>query len=255
MDENIKNSKKILRLLIERTQYVNFNRANPIQETTVSFYKKMLSSAKSVLHLYNDYYNACILASHMLEGLIILAWMLDRPEERVRQYADFGIVECLEGLSFHPEEKDKLLKFIKEKNLRRFLKKDIQKQEITDDILLNPKNYYNKWYRPEVDNINKMVEELTKDGKHQEIDNIKHQYNRLCAYKHYSPYVMLPRYGGKTAIETPDEFLAISIALQSLYIAFDYTNQYQDNKIDITDIAKKYQRLLNIFKSQYSVEI
>lgn len=254
MDENIKNSKKILRLLIERTQYVNFNRSNPIQAATVSFYRKMLTSAKSVLHLHKDHYNGCILASHMLEGLILLTWMLNEPQKRVRQYANFGIIERLEGLRVYPEEKDDLLKFIKENNLQKLLKKDIQEQEITNDILLNPENYYNKWYRPEVKDINDMVKNLTNGGKHQAIANTKHLYNRLCAYKHYSPFVMLPRYGGKiTRMETTDEFLAISAALQSLYLAFLYVNQYQINKIDITDITEKYQKLLNILNFQYSV--
>ena len=106
----------------------------------------------------------------------------------------------------------------------------------------------------EVKDINDMVKNLTNGGKHQEIANTKHLYNRLCAYKHYSPFVMLPRYGGKiTRMETTDEFLAISAALQSLYLAFLYVNQYQINKIDITDITEKYQKLLNILNSQYSV--
>lgn len=113
MDDNVKKYKKILYLLIERTQYIDFELHSPIQHATVSFYKKMISSAKSVLHLYNDYYNACILASHMLEGLILLTWMLDKPKERVRQYADFGTIEFLEGLHIHPEEKDDILNFIK----------------------------------------------------------------------------------------------------------------------------------------------
>lgn len=91
--------------LIERTQYIDFELKNPTQHATVSFYKKMISSAESVLHLYNDYYNVCILASHMLEGLIILTWMLDKPEKRVLRYADFGTIEFLEGLYIHPERK------------------------------------------------------------------------------------------------------------------------------------------------------
>lgn len=113
----------------------------------------------------------------MLEGLILLAWMLNEPQKRVRQYANFGIIERLEGLRVYPEEKDDLLKFIKENNLQKLLKKDIQEQEITNDILLNPENYYNKWYRPEVKDINDMVKNLTNGGKHQEIANTKHLYN------------------------------------------------------------------------------
>lgn len=58
------------------------------------------------------------------------------------------------------------------------MKKDIQEQEITNDILLNPENYYNKWYRPEVKDINDMVKNLTNGGKHQEIANTKHLYKK-----------------------------------------------------------------------------
>ena len=106
MDGDIKKYKKLLYLLINRTQNINFELKIPMQHAIVSFYKKMLSSAKSVLHLYNDYYNACILSSHMLEGLIILTWMLEKPDERVRRYADFGTIEFLEGLHIHPEKRE-----------------------------------------------------------------------------------------------------------------------------------------------------
>lgn len=243
MDGNVKKYKKILYSLIERTQHIDFELNSPIQHATVSFYKKMISSAKSVLHLYNDYYNACILASHMLEGLILLTWMLDKPKERVRQYADFGTIEFLEGLHIHSEEKDDILNFIKKNNLKRLLKKDIQGQELTDEVLLNPKNYYNKWYRPEVKDISDIVQKLTNNGNHPEITNIKHSYDRFCAYKHYAPYVMMPRYGTSMNIPNCDEFLAISISLQCLYITFMYVNLYQFNKTDIQDITQKYSRL------------
>ena len=243
MDGNVKKYKKLLYLLINRTKYINFELKIPIQHATVSFYKKMLSSAKSVLHLYNDRYNACILSSHMLEGLIVLTWMLEKPNERVRQYADFGTIEYLEGLAVHPEETEDILNFIKTHNLQRLMKKTVSQQETTDELLLNPNNYYNKWYRPEANDISDMVKQLTDNNKHPEILNIKQSYDRLCAYKHYSPYVMMPRYGTNANIPNCDEFLAISIALQCLYIAFMYVNFYQTNKTDIDDITKKYSRL------------
>ena len=249
MDDDIKKYKKLLYLLISRTQNINFELKKPIQHATVSFYKKMLSSAKSVLHLYNDCYNACILSSHMLEGLIILTWMLEKPDERVRRYADFGTIEFLEGLHIHPEEREDILNFIKAHNLQRLMKKNVQQKELTDELLLNPNSYYNKWYRPEANNISDMVKQLTDNNKHPEITNIKQSYDRLCAYKHYSPYVMMPRYGGKTVKETPDQFIAIIIALQSLYIVFWYVNLYQCNKIDIQDITNKYNRFLSFITS------
>ena len=144
---------------------------------------------------------------------------------------------------YHPEEKDDILNFIKKNNLKRLLKKDIQGQELTDEVLLNPKNYYNKWYRPEVKDISDIVQKLTNNGNHPEITNIKHSYDRFCAYKHYAPYVMMPRYGTSMNIPNCDEFLAISISLQCLYITFMYVNLYQFNKTDIQDITHKYSRL------------
>ena len=149
----------------------------------------------------------------------------------------------MEGLHIHPEEKDVILNFIKKNNLKRLLKKDIQGQELTDEVLLNPKNYYNKWYRPEVKDISDIVQKLTNNGNHPEITNIKHSYDRFCAYKHYAPYVMMPRYGTSMNIPNCDEFLAISISLQCLYITFMYVNLYQFNKTDIQDITQKYSRL------------
>lgn len=44
-----------------------------------------------------------------------------------------------------------------------------------------------------------------------------------------------------------DEFLAISISLQCLYITFMYVNLYQFNKTDIQDITQKYSRLTDFF--------
>lgn len=136
-------------------------------------------------------------------------------------------------------ERENILNFIKKNNLKRLLKKDIQGQELTDEVLLNPKNYYNKWYRPEVKDISDIVQKLTNNGNHPEITNIKHSYDRFCAYKHYAPYVMMPRYGTSMNIPNCDEFLAISISLQCLYITFMYVNLYQFNKTDIQDITQK----------------
>jgi len=81
-----------------------------------------------------------------------------------------------------------------------------------------------------------------------EITNIKQSYDRLCAYKHYSPYVMMPRYGTSIVIPNGDEFLAVSIALQCLYIAFMYVNLFQSNKIDIQDITQKYSKLTDFYR-------
>ena len=54
----------------------------------------------------------------------------------------------------------------------------------------------------------------------------------------------------------PDDILQLTGVIKQDnegYLAFLYVNQYQINKIDITDITEKYQKLLNILNSQYSV--
>ena len=246
MDDNVKKSKKLLRLLISRTKDLNFEQHNEIHALTISFYKKMLSSAQAILKLNPDNYNACILASHMMEGLIFLIWCLDKPKERIRQYVDYGAVEYLEGLYVHPEEKEDTLWFIKEKNVQRLLMPKAKKGEITDEVLLDHKNYYNAWYKPEANSINDMVKILVKDRGHKGIASIKTTYDRLCAYKHYSPYVMLPRFGTKLKIANHDEILALNSALQCLYSAFLYVNAYQPNPTNIDDITAKYRHIEGI---------
>lgn len=248
MDDIVKGTKRLLCDLVRNTSHLSFSCDNCYQAVTVSFYKKMLSSARAVLLLSNDYYNACILVSHMLEGLILLTWILETPE-RIRRYADFGVIEALYGLSSYPEDKDKLLNFIKKNNLERLLKK----HKITDNELLRPENYYNKWYKPEANDINDMAAKLVKKANHPEIEHINSMYRTLCAYKHYSPYVMLPRYGEKSLIETPDKFIAISGALQSLYMTFLAVNRYQTKKFDIDSITKKYQVLVAQLSAQSKI--
>lgn len=81
MNEDFETNKNLLVRLIQRTEKVNFETKNLQQGATASFYKKLLSSSKAILMLIDDAYNACILASHMLEALIQLIWMLEKKKE------------------------------------------------------------------------------------------------------------------------------------------------------------------------------
>lgn len=245
MKDNIKEIKKLLRSLISRTKNLNFEQHNEMHAFTVSFYKKMIVSAQAILKLNDngDSYSGCILASHMMEGLILMMWCLDNPKERIRQYADYGAVEYLQGHIKDANDKADILKFIKEKDVPRFLKSKFQKQEATDETLLRADNYCKMWYKLEVNTINDMVEKLQKDAGVKGVDNIKQMYDLLCAYKHYSPLIMLPRFGTKLQIPNFDEELAVSSALQSLYIAFMLVNALQSQKVDIDDITKKYHHI------------
>ena len=246
MDKNFETNKELLERLIHRTEDVEFATNNAQQGITVSFYKRLMSSAKAILSLTGDAYNGCILTSHMLEALIQLVWLLDR-EERIKQYIDFGVIEQLEGLHLHPEKKEQILKIIKEKDIQRLLQKDFLDKKITDKILLKPENYYKFWYKPEANGLSAMVDKLTKDGKHQEINNLNQLYHRFCSYKHCSPYVMLPRYAKTIPVEElPDAFLAVTAAFQCLYICCLLVNKYQHTPIDIKDITSDYEKVLGI---------
>lgn len=245
MDENYKKTKKLLRLLISRTKNLNFEQHNEMHAFTISFYKKMLVSAQAILKLNDngDSYSSCILASHMMEGLILMMWCLDDPKKRIRQYADYGAVEYLRSHTKDAEDKADILKFIKEKGVQRFLKIKFQKQEATDETLLNADNYCKMWYKLEVNTINDMVEKLQKDAGVKGVDNIKQMYDLLCAYKHYSPLIMLPRFGTKMRIANFDKELAVSSALQSLYVAFALVNGLQPHQENIDDITEKYKHI------------
>lgn len=245
MDKDFETNKALLERLIQRTEDVEFATNNAQQGITVSFYKRLMSSAKAILLLTDDAYNGCILTSHMLEVLIQLTWLLDKPE-RIKQYVDYGIVEQLEGLYLHPEKKEQILKIIKEKNIKSFLKKEFLDEIITDKILLNYKNYKNYWYKPEANSLSAMVDKLTKDGKHQEINNLNHLYHRFCSYKHCSPYVMLPRYHSTPLEDLPDAFLAVAVAFQCLYICCLLVNKYQQSPVNIDDITSDYNKVLGI---------
>lgn len=246
MDKNFETNKELLERLIHRTEDVEFATNNAQQGITVSFYKRLMSSAKAILSLTGDAYNGCILTSHMLEVLIQLTWLLDK-KERIKQYIDFGVVEQLEGLHLHPEKKGQILNIIKEKNIQRLLQKKFLEKKITDKILLESENYYKFWYKPEANSLSTIVDKLTKDGKHREIANLDYLYHRFCSYKHCSPYVMLPRYVSTIPVEElPDAFLAITVAFQCLYICCLLVNEYQPSPIDIGDIASDYEKVLGI---------
>lgn len=245
MNKDFETNKNLLKRLIQRTEEVNFETRNLQQGATVSFYKRLLSSSKAVLMLIDDAYNACILISHMLEALIQLIWMLEK-EERIKQYIDYGAIEQLEGLEIYPNTKEKILSFIKERNVQRLLKKEYQEKVAKDNILLTPDNYYNFWYKPEANSIKTIAIKLEKEEEHPEINNLYHMYTRFCCYKHCSPYVMLPRYSPKLVQENPDAFLAITVSFQCLYICCLYVNKYQSTPVNLDDITEEYNSVLGV---------
>lgn len=58
--------------MLQSVAKVNFLLSTPEQCITVSFLRKMLSSAQAILKLEKDGYEACIIACHMVEGVMLL---------------------------------------------------------------------------------------------------------------------------------------------------------------------------------------
>ena len=245
MNKDFNINHDLLIRLLQRTKDVNFETSNYQQCITVSFYARLVSSSNAILLLIDDAYNACILVSHMIEALIQLIWMQEQ-EDRIKQYIDFGVVEQLDSLNIYPENREKIIKYIKEHRVQRLLKKEFLDKSITDKIILNAKNYHKFWYNPDANSIKTIADKLIKNENHGEADNLYHMYKRFCSYKHCSPYVMLPRNSTKFKPEVPDAFLAITVAFQCLYICCLLVNKYQSAPVNLDDITEEYESVLEI---------
>lgn len=186
----------------------------------------MLSSANTVIRLGENGYDSCIIASHMAEGILLLIWILE-DKKRIDDYADYNIIEILALLCVNVSYKNFLLKEIKKRNIQRLLKDKIKNStSINDDILLNQENYYNRWYKPEINRLSDIKE-------------------KLCPYKHYAPAVM------PTWFNVTDEWVmkpqnsAVISAMHCLYIALLYKANFQDNLVDIQTLVAKYNQILS----------
>ena len=212
---------------LKNLQGVTFLQNTPEQCITVSFLRKMLVSAQAVLNLGNDGYDACIIASHMAEGILLLNWLLD-DTRRIKDYEDYNIIEILPLLKVDSSHKKFLLQEIQRRNIARFLKKDIKiNNNISEDILLNQENYYNRWYKPDINALNHIPQKLKSKESQEVIQNIHEIYHELCAYKHFSPIVMpSPR-------STTDEWVtkplnsAMMATMHCLHVTLLYTKQFQ----------------------------
>ena len=240
---NVNEYKKFIKYIIDFTKSHDFEHQTAEQIVSVAFYNKMLDSAQNVLSLQKNPYDACIIACQMTEGLFHLCWMLDNPK-RIKDYTDFLCVDSLGGFATHPELRETILNSIKNNDIARFLKKHIKKEDYdTEEILLNPKNYHDAWYKADGYNFTKIVEELTINPDNLYIRNLHTIYKELCAYKHYSPYVILPTYGILPKPKDRESFISIINAAQVLFIALFLVSKYQ--KLDINKIAQKYNNFFN----------
>lgn len=243
MIKSIEEHIKFIQFVINFTKDLHFEQKTKEQIVSVAFYNKMIDSAQNVLSLQKNPYDACIIACQMTEGLFHLCWMLDNPK-RIKDYMDFLCVESLGGLRIHPETKETILNNIKNNNVSRFLKKKVREENnFTEEILLNPQNYHDAWYKIECPNFGNIVEKLICNPDNLYIQNIYALYKELCAYKHYSPYVILPTYSILSQMSDRESFISIINTAQVLFISLFLTSKYQ--QFNIREIAQKYNNLFN----------
>lgn len=243
MIKDIEKYIEFIQFVVDITNNFKFEKQTPEQIVSVAFYNKMVDSAQNVLTLQKNPYDACIIACQMMEGLFHLSWMLDNPK-RIKDYVDFLCVDSLGGLQTHPEAKETILNNIKNNNIERFLKKKVKiGNNITEEILLDPKNYHDAWYKAECSNFGNIVEKLMYNSDNLYVKNMYILYKELCAYKHYSPYVILPTYDILPKTENRESFISITNAAQVLFISLFLTSKYQ--QFNIREVAQKYNNLFN----------
>ena len=169
--------------------------------------QKSLLQAIYKLAKEDFYYEGCILLTTLIENYILQKWLI--REEKIMDYVEFGAVESLPRLALYPQEKDEVLQFIKEHNVKRFLKKS-KKKELTEDILLNKENYKAPWR-----NVTNIAINLIPDGdKRSEVKDLKKVYDIMCGYKHSNSYTVLSRMECK--IVPQDAFLLYNNTLYTV---------------------------------------
>ena len=172
---------KFIIYVMQRIQGVKLLQDTPEKSITVSFLRKMLASSQSVLNLGMNGYDACIIACHMVEGIMQLNWLLDNPK-RIKDYEDYNIIEMLALLKVDNTHKEFLLSEVKNRNIQRNLKKDIIKRgKITDAILLNQKNYNPNWYNSQIEKLSEIKQKVRFEGTKKAMKDLYGMYTTLCS--------------------------------------------------------------------------
>ena len=244
MEKNKYKTEDYRQFIIYIMQSINcviFTQNTPEQGITVSFLRKMLSSAETVLKLDENGYDACIIASHMAEGIILLNWLLD-DSTRIKDYNDYMFIEFLSVLEIDNSHKEQLLDIIKQKKIQRFLKTN-KKEILSDENLLNPKNYRNYWYQLTINTLSDIPSHLKFEVSQKALKDIYIMYQKLCSYKHYSPCVMPSQDDISSKWRTRPTNVALRTTALCLYMTLLYANQFQYNTLDIADIMSRYDQL------------
>ena len=213
------------------------------------FLKRQLSLLKAIYKLAKEdsYYEGCILLTTLIENYILQKWLI--REGKILDYVEFGAAESLPRLALHPEETEEVLQFIKEHNVKRFLKKS---KESTRENLLDKDSYKTEWQ-----NLTRITKDLIGDDEKSEVKELKKFYDFACGFKHSRPYAVLSRMGYD--IVAQDAFLlyngAIYAVICNLVLIDQYCNidglkdKLKDIYLGLNDLAKDNPILKNELKN------
>lgn len=232
---------RFINYVLLKTGGITFIQDTPEKAITVSFLRKIQSSAETILKIWENGYDACIIANHMTEGVILLNWILD-DTKRIKDYEDYAFVEYIALIEDNLIDREELLKEIKQNNVQRFLKKKIKNQNISDEILLNREKYRDSWYKSETtlkDVSNKIKNELSQKI----VRDIYEMYRISCSYKHYSSCVMPDEHDISDRWNKRASVVALRTAALCLYTALLHTNHFQNDVLDMEDIISKYSQI------------
>lgn len=185
INEILQKNKLLLDEVVKLGKSITFVRNDNIDRLFKVFLDRQLSLTTSINILLRkkQYYECCMLMPTLLENHILVEYLI--TFDKIIDYLEYACIESLSRLKIYPEEKAETLNFIKDHNLKRYLKDKI---DTIDDNLLNPKNYKKApWY-----NIESMVQQLISKGN-VDIRQTKDHYDLFCAYKHSQPFNILQR--------------------------------------------------------------
>ena len=186
--EYIKKYEELMTRLLDVSKSIQIPRNNDIFRLLYAFLERQKSLVRAIYKLAKEdfYYEGCIVLTTLIENYILQKWLI--REGKIMDYFEFGVTESLPRLALYPQEKDEVLQFIKEHNVKRFLKKS---KEATEENLLNKENYKAPWQN--LTNITKHL--IQDDDGRSEVKDLKKAYDFACGYKHSSPYAVLSRIG------------------------------------------------------------
>lgn len=246
----VKKYEELMLHILEISSSVTIPRCNnDIFRLLHTFLTRQISLLKAIYKLAGEdlYYEGCILLTTLIENYILQKWLI--REDKILDYVEFGSAESLPRLALHPEETEEVLRFIKEHNVKRFLKKS---KEATRENLLDKDSYKTEWQ-----NLTRITKDLIGNDEKSEVKELKKFYDFACGFKHSRPYAVLSRMGYD--IVAQDAFLlyngAIYAGICNLVLIdqccnFEgLKNKLKDIYLQLNDLAKDNPILKNELKN------